>query len=81
MMKRLKLRILAISAMCALSLVLMGGGNDCPKPCIAAGTACAQQCGGALTGECVAETGSGLKCEPGGAPIGGAGGDGGGTGD
>jgi hypothetical protein len=51
-MKKRLLQILLLTALLALSMVLMGGGNDCPKACVAPDTACALTCGGDPTGTC-----------------------------
>lgn len=55
-------RVLALIGLCALAVPIMGGGTECPKGCIIAGTECELTCGGAI-GKCVAY-GEEFVCEP-----------------
>lgn len=71
-MQKRFVHVLLITALIALSVVLMGGGNDCPKACVAPQTACAMKCGDPLNGTCTQQ----LECTQGG---GGTTGNGGGT--
>lgn len=56
-MKNRILHILLLTALCALSVVLMGGGNDCPKVCISKEAPCTTNCGGDINGTCLPEPG------------------------
>ena len=62
LMKKRVVHLVLLTALLALSTVLMGGGNDCPKACVSPEVACATVCGGELTGTCSTE----LVCESGG---------------
>lgn len=52
MKSRALARILALASLCAVSVPIMGGGNDCPKACIIEGTTCAPTCNGPTNGTC-----------------------------
>ncbi len=57
-------RLLLLISLIATAAFLMGGGNDCPKPCTIALAACSVDCGEPPNGTCNAA----LQCKGGGEP-------------
>ena len=52
-MKRRRIpRLLLLIGLIATATFLMGGGNDCPKPCTIALGACSVDCGDPPNGTC-----------------------------
>jgi hypothetical protein len=45
-------RLLLLIGLIATAAFLMGGGNDCPKPCTIALAACSPECGDPPNGTC-----------------------------
>lgn len=45
-------RLLLLIGLVGLATFLVGGGNDCPKPCTIEGAACAPECGADPNGTC-----------------------------
>lgn len=57
-------RLLLLIGLIAIAGFLMGGGNDCPKPCTIVGASCSPHCGDPPNGTCTAT----LQCSGGGEP-------------
>jgi hypothetical protein len=57
-------RLLLLIGLIGLAAFLVGGGNDCPKPCTIEGAACAKVCGEDPNHTCSAT----LECGGGGDP-------------
>ena len=54
-------RLLLLIGLIAIAAFLMGGGTDCPKPCIIVGASCSPDCGDPPNGTCTAA----LQCSGG----------------
>ena len=54
-------RLLLLIGLIALAAFLMGGGTDCPKPCVIADSSCSVKCGDPPIGTCI-DQGQGLFC-------------------